>query len=238
MFRIVKAAATLLTFAAIVGVYQIAAGANGVAIPSAPAPSAGAPSTGGMRTPEEMAIEVYNSGIAHRDRALKADTQALKDKKDSDRLKNEKKAKEEHQKALKDFTKAASLNPSMPQAYNGMGFSNRKLGDYAKALENYDRALQLAPNFPDAIEYRGEAYLALNRLDDAKQSYLTLFAMDRKQADSLMAAMKTYVAKKKADPAGVDAAALSAFETWITERATVAQETKLMAFNIHHGSWR
>ena len=101
----------------------------------------------------------------------------------------------------------------MPQAYNGMGFSNRKLGDYAKALENYDRALQLAPNFPDAIEYRGEAYLALNRLDDAKQSYLTLFAMDRKQADSLMAAMKDYVAKKKADPAGVDAAALSAFET-------------------------
>jgi tetratricopeptide (TPR) repeat protein len=191
-----------------------------------------------MRTPEEMAIEVYNSGIAHRDRALKADTQAMKDKKDSDRLKNEKKAREEHQKALKDFTKAASLNPSMPQAYNGMGFSYRKLGDYAKALENYDRALQLAPNFPDAIEYRGEAYLALNRLDDAKQAYLTLFAMDRKQADSLMAAMKTYVAKKKADPAGVDAAALAAFETWITERTTVAQETRLMAFSAHHGSWR
>ena len=29
-----------------------------------------------------MAVEAYNSGIAHRDRALKADTQALKDKKD------------------------------------------------------------------------------------------------------------------------------------------------------------
>ncbi len=126
----------------------------------------------------------------------------------------------------------------MPQAYNGMGFSYRKLGDYAKALDNYDRALQLAPNFPDAIEYRGEAYLALNRLDDAKQSYLTLFAMDRKQADSLMAAMKSYVEKKKADPTGVDAAALAAFETWIAERATVAQETRLMAFNAHHGSWR
>ena len=126
----------------------------------------------------------------------------------------------------------------MPQAYNGMGFSYRKLGDYAKALENYDRALQLTPKFPDAIEYRGEAYLALNRLDDAKQSYLTLFAMDRKQADSLMTAMKDYVAKKKADPAGVDAAALTAFESWITERAGVAQETKLMAFDAHHGSWR
>ena len=232
MFRIVKAVVTLV---ALVAVYQVAAGANGVAVP--PSPSSG-PAASRTLTPEEMAVEAYNSGISHRDRAVKADTQAMKDKKDSDRLKNEKKAREEHEKALKDFTKAASLNPSMPQAYNGMGYSYRKLGDYTKALENYDRALQLSPKFPDAIEYRGEAYLALNRLDDAKQSYLTLFGMDRKQADSLMTAMKDYVAKKKTDPSGVDAAALSAFESWITERAGVAEQTKLMAFDARHGSWR
>ena len=233
MLRIIKAAVSLV---ALVGVYQAAAGANGVAVPPSPSPSASSPSR--TLTPEEVAVEVYNSGISHRDRALKADTQAMKDKKDSDRLKNEKKAREEYDKALKDFARAAKLNPSMPQAYNGMGFAYRKLGDYAKALENYDRALQLAPNFPDAIEYRGEAYLALNRLDEAKQAYLTLFAMDRKQADSLMAAMKEYVAKKKADPSGVDTAALSAFETWIGERAGVAEETRLMAVYAHSGSWR
>ena len=232
MFRIVKAVVTLV---ALVAVYQVAAGANGVAVP--PSPSSGAAASRTL-TPEEMAVEAYNSGISHRDRAVKADTQAMKDKKDSDRLKNQKKAREEHEKALKDFTKAASLNPSMPQAYNGMGYSYRKLGDYTKALENYNRALQLSPKFPDAIEYRGEAYLALNRLDDAKQSYLTLFGMDRKQADSLMTAMKDYVAKKKMDPSGVDAAALSAFESWITERASVAEQTKLMAFDARHGSWR
>ena len=232
MFRIVKAVVTLV---ALVAVYQVAAGANGVAVPPSPS-SAPAPSR--ALTPEEMAVGAYNSGISHRDKAIKADTQSLKDKKDSDRLKNQKKAREEHEKALKDFTKAASLNPSMPQAYNGMGYSYRKLGDYTKALENYDRALQLSPKFPDAIEYRGEAYLALNRLDDAKQAYLTLFGMDRKQADSLMTAMKDYVEKKKTDPSGVDAAALSAFESWITERAGVAEQTKLMAFDARHGSWR
>jgi tetratricopeptide (TPR) repeat protein len=237
MFRIAKTAVTLVTFGALVGVYQAAAGANGTAMPPSPSPSGSAAPSRPL-TPEEMAVEVYNSGINHRDRALKSDTQAMKDKKDSDRLKNEKKAREEYEKALKDFTKAASLNPSMPQAYNGIGYSYRKLGDYAKALENYDRALQLAPKFPDAIEYRGEAYLALNRLDDAKQAYLTLFAMDRKQADSLMAAMKEYVAKKKTDPSGVDLAALSGFESWIAERAGVAEQTKLMSFNAHHGSWR
>ena len=160
MFRIVKAAVTLV---ALVGVYQVAAGANGVSVPPSPGPSA---SPSRPVTPEEMAIEAYNSGISHRDRAVKAEGQAAKDKKESDRAKNDKKAREEHEKALKDFTKAASLNPSLPQAYNGMGFSYRKLGDYAKALENYDRALQLSPKFPDAIEYPRRG---VSRLEPARR---------------------------------------------------------------------
>jgi hypothetical protein len=31
---------------------------------------------------------------------------------------------------------------------------------------------------------------------------------------------------------------LSAFETWIGERGAVAQQTRLMALNAAHGSWR
>ena len=85
-----------------------------------------------------------------------------------------------------------------------MGFAYRKTGDYAKALEMYDKALALQPGFPDAIEYRGEAYLGLNRIDDAKQAYLELFASDRKQADILMKAMTDWVAERHTDPAGVD----------------------------------
>lgn len=223
-----------IAFTAIVAAYQAVGWANGVSIPSSPSPSAASRPA----TPEEMAVEAYNSGIARRDRAIKAESQAVKDKKESDRAKNEKKAREEYTKALQNFSNAARLNPTMPQAYNGMGYAYRKLGEYEKALANYDKALELAPKFPDAIEYRGEAYLALNRLDDAKQAYLTLFAMDRKQADSLMNAMKEYVAKKKVDSSGVDAAALSAFENWINERAGVAEQTKLMALTATHGSWR
>ena len=226
----------LIVLVAVVVACQAVGWANGTSVPAAPSPSG----SGAARpvTPEEMAIVAYNSGISRRDRAAKAETQALKEKKDSDRAKNEKKAREEYEKALKDFEKAATLNPAMPQAYNGMGFAYRKLSDYQKALENYDKALQLAPKFPDAIEYRGEAYLALDRIDDAKQAYLTLFAMDRKQADSLMAAMKDYVAKKKTNPSGVDASALTAFESWIAERSGVAEQTKLMALNAKHGSWQ
>jgi tetratricopeptide (TPR) repeat protein len=225
MVRKAIAAATVL-----VGL-QVAAWANGVAIPSAPSPNARA------KTPAEMAVEFYNSGIGHRDRAVKAEADATKAKKDSDRQKNEKKASEELAKALKDFQRAVELNPNMPEAYNGLGFTYRKLGDYAKALANYDQALELAPKFLDAIEYRGEAYLALDRLEDAKQAYLTLFGMERKQADTLMKAMQAYIQKKKAEPAGLDPAVLSAFEKWVAERAGVADATRAMGFDQTHATW-
>ena len=90
----------------------------------------------------------------------------------------------------------------MYQAYNGMGFCYRKTGDYVKALEMYDRALALKPGFPDAIEYRGEAYLGLNRVDDAKKAYLEILAADRKQADTLMAAMQTVDRAEEGQPGG------------------------------------
>jgi tetratricopeptide (TPR) repeat protein len=215
-----------------VGAVQVVLVANGVAIPSGPSNAAPA------MTPESMAVDAYNSGIRHRDRAIKADSEALKQKKPEDRLKREKTAREEYGKALKDFQKAAELNPGLPQAFNGMGYSYRKLGDFEKALASYDQALKLNPRFLDAIEYRAEAYLGLHRIEDAKAAYLTLFGMDRKQAETLMAAMREYVAKKKTDPAGVDAAALSAFEAWIAERAAVADQTRQMALNVRSASWR
>jgi tetratricopeptide (TPR) repeat protein len=228
MSRRTRAACAAAALAALLAVQQTVVRANGVPAP-APAPRA--------NTPEEMAVVAYNAGLENRKRAMKAEDQAEKDSKDADRSKNEKKAREEYEKAFKSFKRAADLNPSLPQAWNGMGFAYRKLGDYAKALESYDRALQLAPNFPDAIEYRGEAYLALNRIDDAKQAYLSLFAVDRKQAELLMKAMSGWVAKRKADPGGVDPAAVSALEEWVKERAAIAQQTRLMARDTVARSW-
>ena len=138
-----------------------------------------------------MAIGSYNSGIDHKDKGIKLELAAAGITDPKDRAKADDKAKKEFEKALKDFKSAAAGSPNMYQAYNGMGFSYRKTGDYVKALEMYDRALTLKPGFPDAIEYRGEAYLGLNRIEDAKKAYLEVLAADRKQADTLMAAMQT-----------------------------------------------
>ena len=96
----------------------------------------------------------------------------------------------------------------------------------------------MAPGFfSEAVEYRAEAYLALNRLDDARQAYLDLFAADRKQADILMAAMKTWVESHRADAGTVDPAAISGFEKWIGEREGLAKQTRLMAVTARHSGW-
>jgi len=177
-------------------------------------------------TPEEMARDVYNSGVRHKDSGLRNEAR------------DPKKARSEYEKALKDFQRATELVPNMFQAFNGMGFAYRKMGDYDKALEMYGTALQMAPGFPDAIEYRGEAYLALNRIDDAKQAYMDLFASDRKQAEALMKAMGDWVTQRKADPAGVDPSALAAFEGWMKERAALAGQTVSMGLATSHTAWQ
>jgi tetratricopeptide (TPR) repeat protein len=227
MSRSVKAVVAIV---AVFSVWQLGAGANGIPVPSN---ASGAT----PRTPEERAVVEYNRGLDSRNRGLKAEEQAAKSAKDTDRAKHEKKAQDEYKRAFKSFEQAATLNPELPHAWNGLGFAYRKLGDPAQALASYDRALLLAPNFPDAIEYRGEAYLALNRIEDAKQAYLALFAMDRKQAELLMKAMSAWVAQRKATPAGADPAAVSELEKWIGERSAIAQQTRLMGRDTVYRSW-
>jgi tetratricopeptide (TPR) repeat protein len=228
-----RALRVVLAMFVAVGLYQVAVGANGSSMPApGPGPSAAAPA----RTPEDMARDAYNSGIEHKDKGVKYEADALK-LTAKDREKTLSKAKDEFAKALKDFKRAADLVPSAPQPYNGMGFALRKTGDPAKALEMYDKALQIAPGFPDAMEYRGEAYLALNKIDQAKEAYLALFATDRAQADQLMTAMTAWVAARQAEPAGVDPGVVSSLDSWIKERSKLATLTASMGLKSNQSIW-
>jgi tetratricopeptide (TPR) repeat protein len=127
--------------------------------------------------------------------------------------------------ARRKFTRATELDPVMHEAWNYLGYTNRKLGDYQAALSAYDRALNLKPGFVEAIEYRGHAYLGLNRLADAKDAYLSLFGSNRQLAAQLLAAMQEWVAEHRGNPVGVDGAALEAFASWISERRSIASQT-------------
>jgi len=234
MFRMFR---TSVLIASAVGLAHVGIFANGSGAPSAPAGGGGGSSLP-MLTPEERAIAAYKSGDEHRIKGKKFEEEATT-KKGADIEKTLAKAKGEYQKSLKDFTAAAKFNPQLAPAYNGMGFAYRKTGDYTKALEMYDQAIELAKPkvFPEAIEYRAEAYLGLNRIDDARQAYLDLFAADRKQADSLMEAMKKWVDSHKTDPAGVSPEAVTGFEKWIGERDGLAKQTSLMAVSSRYVGW-
>lgn len=224
-----RAIAAGVLLAGVVAAQQVSTGANGPPLP--------APSSARVLTVEERAIEAYNAGVARRDRGKRHEQDAEK-KSGADRQKSEARAQGEFTAALREFTRAAELSPSLFQAYNGMGYALRKTGDYATALEMYDKAIEMAPGlYTEAIEYRGEAYLGLNRIDDAKKAYLDLFGSDRKQADLLLQEMKRWVAKRRADPAGVDPADLTAFDTWIAERAGIAHVTSRMAVNSIESTW-
>jgi len=175
------------------------------------------PSAGGGVSDDQKAIQRYNSGLQHLERAA-----ALE--KDAD-PKQQAKARGEFEKAAKDFHGATLLNEKMYQAWTEEGFALRKSGKYDEALQSYDRALQLKPNLSPALEYRAEAWLGLDRVEEAKQTYMLLFSGDRARADELAAAMKQWLEKRKSDPGSVSAETIGAFEKWLTERQQVATQT-------------
>jgi len=56
-----------------------------------------------------------------------------------------------------------------PRVLNMLGYSHRKLGFFDTGLAYYRRALDIDPNFVLAREYLGEGYVAIGRIDLARE---------------------------------------------------------------------
>jgi tetratricopeptide (TPR) repeat protein len=189
------------------------------------------------QTPEEKAKTLYNKGVHDVKKADKYQASALQltDAGKKDRALHE--AQEYYTSALASFQQAAQSDPRMPEAWNYVGYTNRHLGNYDVALTAYEQALTLKPGYPDALEYRGEAFLGLNRVVDAKQAYLDLFASDRALADKLLSAMRGWLDTQKAS-ASADATAVSDLDKWIQERSTIAGQTAALTREGTAASWK
>ena len=176
------------------------------------------------QSPADQAKSFYNDGIRDVHKADKYQTSATgrTDAKKKDKDLHE--AQEHYAAAMTKFMQAAKLDPNMHEAWNYIGYTNRKLGNYDIALQAYERALTLHPGYPEALEYSGEAFLGLNRVTDAQQAYLDLFAANRALADKLLTAMKGWVATQRT-ATGTDATAIDAFDKWVQERAQIAGQT-------------
>jgi Flp pilus assembly protein TadD len=67
-----------------------------------------------------------------------------------------------------------AINPANADAWNQLGYSQRKLGRLDAALASYNRALALEPEHRGANEYLGELYLETGDLAAAKQRLAVL----------------------------------------------------------------
>ena len=172
-----------------------------------------------MRSPQEQAMDYYNSGSRRLDKIAKL-AEEMKAK-PQDAAKIEKRMTKDLEKAANDFERAVSYDPNLYAAHSELGFALRKLGRFEESLAAYDRALAIQPGFAPAIEYRAEAYLGLNRLDDAKEAYQILFAGDRPRADVLLDAMKNWVDQRKSDANPQ----VDEFAKWVEQRQTIHRQT-------------
>jgi len=180
-------------------------------------------------TPEQLAKQSYNNGVKRLKDAAEYDADAAKLTDPKKVAKANDKARKAYERALKDFNRATKDMPSMHEAWNYVGYSERHLGNYEASLAAYAKALALRPNYPEAIEYRGEAFLGLNAIEDAKQAYLSLTRTSPAHAKQLLAAMNTWVAKKRENPAGIDAAMVQSFDTWVKEQDATAGKSASLA---------
>ena len=174
-----------------------------------------------VQTPRDRARDAYNAGTHEVKQADKAQGSAAQDL---------------YASALGKFKQAVTQDPALQEAWNYVGYTSRKLGNYDDALAAYDKALSLKPGYPDAIEYRGEAYLGVNRIPDAQQAYLDLYAGNRALAAKLLVAMKSWLAAQRANPSG--GTSLDDFDKWIQERAQIAGQTAALTREGTAASWR
>ena len=214
------------------------------AIPAAQASGGGtasggaaAPTQSPTLTPDEIAITNYNQGLGHRDKAWNLEKQLATSSDTKQTAKLETKIQKEYKKAIRDFETAIENRPGFYQALSSLGYARRKTGDYEGSLGAYGMALRLAPDYMEAVEYRAEAYLALGRVDEAKDAYLKLFARDREKADQLMAAMKGWLADQRSGSGEASPDELAQMEEWIAGREEIAVQTAKLSMRENGRSW-
>ena len=99
-----------------------------------------------------------------------------------------KNAEKKFKRALERCEKAVLFDERYFEAWNLLGFTARKLGDYDKAFKAYDRCLSIKPDYAPAREYLGEAWLEKG---DPKQARVQLIWLERLNATVELQTLKT-----------------------------------------------
>ena len=79
--------------------------------------------------------------------------------------------KENYQAALKSLMATTKKQPDNADAWNLLGYSQRKLGMLPDAATAYEQALTIDPEHKGALEYQGELFLMLGNQAAAKVNH-------------------------------------------------------------------
>lgn len=143
--------------------------------------SAGVPgmsgTSNGRLTPRQEAEQSY--ALAYEDIG-----KAKKDLEES-KAKN---AEKKFRRAIERCEKAVLFDERYHEAWNLLGYSARKVGDYDKAFKAYERCLAIKPDYAPAREYLGEAWLEKG---DAKQARVQLLWLERLGATEELKKLKS-----------------------------------------------
>ena len=97
------------------------------------------------------------------------------------------KANKRYKKALNLLIKSNEKKPNKADTLNYLGFTTRKLGDYAGGEKYYLQGLTIEPNHNGINEYLGELYIVTNRIDLAKERLNVLKSCNCEEYDDLKA---------------------------------------------------
>ena len=199
-----------------------------------------APHRGSIKpvTPEEQARDDYNAGVRPVEKADELAADAVRQADERKKAKARSKAEQAYNIGDEEIRAAPrELQPSNYQAWNYVGYTNRKLGNYDAALAAYDRALKLKPDYAEAIEYRGHAYLGTQSPGRSERGLPRVVCRQPQLAATLLAAMQEWVGEHRGNAAGVDGPTLESFASWVSERSTIASQTAALTREGAASAW-
>jgi tetratricopeptide (TPR) repeat protein len=174
--------------------------------------------------PDAAARKAFAAGVKSLNRAREFEEVAAKATNPDKKAGALDKVSDAYGKALDQFTEALRNKGDMFEAWNNVGYIHLCLGAYGESIDDYNHTLAIKPDLLEAVEHRGEAYMAVDRLEDAKATYMNLFNHSRPLADQLMVAMQKWLDGHRAAAGGMRAADIDSFDKWLHERDGIAKQ--------------
>ena len=178
-------------------------------VTSTPAPDLSADGAMKARLNYNLGYELYEKAMAQETSAAKLKGAAAREAAEA--------VKEGFSQAREYFRTVVGADRNMKEAWNLLGYTSRRLGDYEESLSAYDAALKLEPDYPEAIEYRAELFLLTGRLAQAREAYATLQKSNPSYAGVLLQSMRAWVASPPSS-AVIEAADKEAFGRWVSSQ--------------------